>query len=86
MRSNQYTNDKLYTLLLTSSAQTFKNMIFFFAYEILYLGEGTAYVPHHAMGDDIFTLVLAPSTTQCSSQALSIPFSIVPPCLQQPIL
>ena len=86
MRSNQYTNYKLYTLLLTSSAQTFKNMNFFFAYEMLYLGEGTANVPQHAMGDDIITLVLAPSIAQCSSQALSIPFSLVPLCLQQPIL
>ena len=76
----------MHSILLASSAQTFKNMIFFFAYEMLYLGEGTAYVPRHAMGDDIITLVLAPSTTQCSSQALSIPFSTVPLCLQQPIL
>ena len=74
MRSNQYTNYKLYTLLLASSAQTS-----FFAYEMLHLGEGTAYLPRHAMGDNIIMLVPAPSTTQCSSQALSIPFSIVPP-------
>ena len=41
-----------------------KLLIFSFAYEMLYLGEGTAYVPRHAMEDDIFTLVLARSTTQ----------------------
>ena len=39
-----------------------------------------------AIVDDIIMPVLIPSTTRCSSPALSIPFSIVPPlsCLQQP--